>query len=513
MSLNRGFVLLGSLLALVILMGSSQTVSAAEVWKAEYWNNKDLEGNPVLVRNESGLDNDWGDGAPSIEVDNENFSARWSTRTAFNEGTYRFTSTVDDGMRVYIDGNKIIDVWYDSQQHDVVADYYMSSGEHNIVVEYYEAGGNAVAKLSWQQVGGGQNFNGNWTAQYYNSISLAGSPAVTQQENMINYVWGGSPVAGISADDFSVRWSGTLQLDAGTYRFTAAGDDGIRLWVNGQQIIDQWIEQPETSYSADIYLPGGAIPVTLEHYDRGGTAAAKLRWSQLSSVTITESQSSGSQTFSDWKGEYFNNINLSGTPVLVRNDKSVNFNWGSSSPFPNIVQDDLFSVRWSRSVVLNAGTYQFSTFSDDGVRLYVNDQLVLDKWTTSPGRVDGTVTIPGGQTDIRLEFFEMRGLSEIRLDWDEVNPAGTSSAASSVEITAPEGSAVIKNVRVLSVRSGPNLDSERVDFITRSTVVRLVGQHSGGFWIKVELPNGTIGWASSKYLSSPTPFGSLPVVE
>ncbi|MEM8857257.1 MAG: PA14 domain-containing protein, partial [Chloroflexota bacterium] len=372
--------------------------------------------------------------------------------------------------------------------------------------------GKAVAKLDWTQVGGAQSLSGNWTAEYFNNIDLSGSPVVTQQESMINYVWGGSPTSGVNVDNFSVRWSGMLPVDGGTYRFTTSGDDGIRLWVNGEQIINQWIEQPETSYTADIFLPAGSVPITLEHYDRGGTAAAKLRWSQLSSVTVVDSQSSSSQTFSNWKAEYFNNVNLDGAPVLVRNDQAIDFSWGSSSPFPNVVNNDLFSVRWTRTLNVPAGTYDFSLFSDDGVRLYVNDQTVLDSWTTSQGLLNGTVTVPGGETTIRLEFFEFSGLAEIRLDWDEVNPKTVEQTAVQT-IEASPGTAVLKTVRALSVRSGPGIDFDRVGFMTRSTVVQLIGRDQVNFWIQVQLPDGTIGWASSKYMSSPTSFDTLPITQ
>ncbi|MEM7800807.1 MAG: PA14 domain-containing protein, partial [Chloroflexota bacterium] len=216
-----------------------------------------------------------------------------------------------------------------------------------------------------------------------------------------------------------------------------------------------------------------------------------------------------------WRGEYFNNTALSGSPVLTRNDQAINFNWGSSSPSPNLVDNDNFSVRWTQTVGLAAGTYQFNVTVDDGVRLYVNDQLIIDRWTTSPGLVSGQIALPGGDTRIRLEYFELTGLGQVRLDWQAVSESSAAPSAPSAPsaASASEGSAVLRNARVLTLRSGPGITFNQIDYITRGMEVSLIGKDSGNFWIKVELPNGRIGWASSRYLSSPTSFDSLPIVQ
>lgn len=128
-------------------------------------------------------------------------------------------------------------------------------------------------------------------ASYFNNIGLTGTPSVIRPESSINYDWGtGSPVAGVNVDNFSARWEGTvIPSVSGTYTFTLTGDDGMRLWVNNQLIIDKWIDQAPTTYNATINLTQGQnIPVKLEFYERGGGAVAKLLWTvpnQASKVT------------------------------------------------------------------------------------------------------------------------------------------------------------------------------------------------------------------------------------
>jgi hypothetical protein len=63
----------------------------------------------------------------------------------------------------------------------------------------------------------------------------------------------------------------------------ALGDDGVRLWVNNQQIINQWVDQPAKEWTGTIALTAGQkYPIKLEYYENGGGAASKLSWSSLS---------------------------------------------------------------------------------------------------------------------------------------------------------------------------------------------------------------------------------------
>ena len=95
------------------------------------------------------LNFDWGTGTPDPLVAVDNFSARWSGNFTFVNSTYRFTTTADDGVRVYVDGVLTIDRWIDQGPTTYTADVAMSAGTHLIRMEYYERGGGAVAALSW----------------------------------------------------------------------------------------------------------------------------------------------------------------------------------------------------------------------------------------------------------------------------------------------------------------------------------------------------------------------------
>jgi hypothetical protein len=119
------------------------------------------------------------------------------------------------------------------------------------------------------------------SATYFDNQNFTGTSKV-QIDPTINFDWGsGSPVAGISNDTFSVRWTGfVLPTTSETYTFTTTSDDGVRLWVNNQRLVDQWKDQGSTDYSGSLYLEAGRLyPVTMEFYDNAFQAVAKLMWS------------------------------------------------------------------------------------------------------------------------------------------------------------------------------------------------------------------------------------------
>ena len=248
------------------------------MWRARYWNNRDLDGDPVKKRDEEAIDYDWGNGSPGSGVNSDEFSARWTRTIYLNGGTYRFSATMDDGMRVWIDGALVIDEWQDSQARTMAVDLPMTTGEHEIEVRYYEAGGNAVAKFWWGPAGGPPDAPVNrWQGVYFNNQYLGGPPAFTRADNEIDFNWKtGSPWPTIAHDHFSARWTGNFDHAPGSYRFSVVTDDGVRLWINNHLIIDEWHDNQDITYQAEVLLPGGTVPLRLDYYENTGAALIKL---------------------------------------------------------------------------------------------------------------------------------------------------------------------------------------------------------------------------------------------
>jgi len=372
-------------------------------WRAEYYDNPSLAGNPVLVRNEPNISFDWDRGAPATDLPTDGFSARWTRDQDFQEGTYRFSVHVDDGLRLWVDGRLLMDQWHPSAATTYQAEVYLTAGDHPLRVEYYEHTGLALIQLWWERI----QVYPDWKGEYFSNPSLQGNPALVRNDASLDFDWGyGSPGPGLPADGFSVRWSRDLHFSGGLYRFYAHVDDGVRVWMDGQPIIDQWHDSAPTTHVADITLSDGYHRLRMEYYEHTHTAVARLWWERI-------------EQYPDWKGAYFDNRKLEGSPVLVRNDRDVDFNWGPGSPAASLPADN-FSCRWTRTLKLKKSTYRFYARVDDGIRLWVDDKLLIDQWHDAAGKLyAGDVSLKEGEHAVKVEYYEHGGGARIEV-WGEV---------------------------------------------------------------------------------------------
>jgi hypothetical protein len=372
---------------------------AEDPWWAQYFPNTTLSGPSVLNRMDDAINFDWGHGSPGSGVPADNFSARWSQDTWFNNGTYRFTARSDDGLRVWVDETPIIDAWYDQEASWLTRDIYINRGVHTVLVEYYERGGGAMVQLGWERLAGGQG----WLAEYYDNKSLAGTPALVRTDVAINFAWeDGGPDPAIPNDQFSARWVRTLSFPAGTYRFHASSDDGIRLWVDNLLLIDAWYPQSlPNDHRGDLVLDDKPHQVKVEYFEDGAGAFAHVWWERLDG-------------FGAWKGEYYDNPEMLWPPVMTRDDATIKFDWGTAPPVP-WMPDDNFSVRWQQEITLEPGFYRIAVRADDGVRVWLDDtRLMIDKWHEMDYELhylEGTYL--SGVHRFKIEYFEKNGHARV----------------------------------------------------------------------------------------------------
>lgn len=273
-----------------------------------------------------------------------------------------------------------------------------------------------------------------WRGEYYNNRNLTGPISYVRNDSNVNFNWGSGGPEGLPSDNFSIRWTRTVELASDEYRFHVRMDDGARLYVDDKLLIDRWRDDSVKEYTSDIWLNGGFHNIRVEYYEHTGTAEISVWWEPKpdngngDDDDDDDDQTDNDDTvFPEWRGEYYTNRNLDGNPRLRRNDREINFNWGSGSPSSRI-PDHNFSVRWTRTIQFAPGRYRFNVIADDGVRVYVDGDRIINEWNDSVA--DNTYSAErdlSGNHRIQVDYYERTGGARIRFWWDQIGVPPTAT--------------------------------------------------------------------------------------
>ncbi len=116
----------------------------------EYFKNIDLEGDPVVSRRTPEIKYNWRKGPPARRIPKQNFSARWRGRFKFSEGLYNFRVLADEGVRLKVDGQVLIDHWHDGPEQEFNIKHNPGAGKHIVEVEYFDSKGEAFLEVNWK---------------------------------------------------------------------------------------------------------------------------------------------------------------------------------------------------------------------------------------------------------------------------------------------------------------------------------------------------------------------------
>jgi LysM repeat protein len=264
---------------------------AGALWRGAYFANGDLSGEPFFVRNDAGINFHWGLRSPDTRLNTDHFSVRWTRTINFRGGLYRFTMTVDDGARIWTDDQLVLDQWQVQSETIYTVEVVLAPGNHLITIEYFDDTGSATAQFSFVRLGAASVTptplatspstapTDAWRGEYFGNIDLSGKSLLTRMDPYIGFEWGlGSPDPAVPQDYFGVCWTRQVSFDKGSYAFCAMADDGVRLYVDGVRLIDEWHPSNGLSYCATLDLSKGAHEVKVEYYEDGGKALIYVWW-------------------------------------------------------------------------------------------------------------------------------------------------------------------------------------------------------------------------------------------
>jgi beta-glucosidase len=255
-------------------LSSGEGPSRRKGLSGEYFNNMNLAGSPSFQRVDSAIDFRW-EGPPARGVPLDGFSARWTGRiTPAVSGTYYFGVTVDDGVRLYVDGKLFLEDWHDGPSRRIAKEIVFEAGKsHDIRIEYYQDGDGAALKLGWT---------------HYDVDPAAEALALARESDQIIAVMGLSPL--LEGEEMSVNLKGFAGGDRteitlpGPQRklleaLLGLGKPLVLVLTNGSALAIPWEDEHvggilEVWYPgeeggkavADVlfgdYNPGGKLPVT-----------------------------------------------------------------------------------------------------------------------------------------------------------------------------------------------------------------------------------------------------------
>ena len=360
---------------------------------AEYFNNTTFAGTPAVTRVESNINNLWDLGSPSAGVvPVDGFSARYTGYfVAPKTGSYYFGGVHDDSYKVYVDDGLVYSAptWTPAPAKYGSAVSLQEGQVAKIKVEMTETGGPGNAQL-WVKgavleqivptemlrtaprlVSNNQGLNANYYYDSGNHVfpSSATSAFASRRESKISFNWGGgSPVPTGPTDSWMASYDGYVTVPTtGTYQFGANNDDAVRIWINGQLVMDQWANDSNvgSQWGSSIYLVGGkAAQIRVEFYEK--TGSAQLYLNVRGAVTEQEVPSS-------W---------LSVKAPLLPNG------WNISLDADGSLKYDYAVIRPSSVLLVNAdgSTYDY-TWTGSGYKPPVNEYGTLVK------NQDGTLTL------------------------------------------------------------------------------------------------------------------------
>lgn len=399
--MSRSPIVRRAVLALLGLVGSVVPLAAADLptpqpglrgFVGRYFDNENFTGTSVVHAGEV-LAMDVGHGSPDPAIDPDTFSARWIgwIFPQYSQ-SYTFTARTDDGCRVWVNGQMLVDSWIPQSPTDYSGSITLTAGQPALVqVEYLELGRDATCQLSWA------------------TTSLA--KQLIPMELIIRPDSDTTPPTPMPSPHSTYASERTVRL-----AWNAASDDQAIGWYEVLR---------------DGAVIGSTCGLTFHDTDRsGGTtyqyAVRPVDWLGnagpiTAAIAVTTATAPAPGAGTGLLGTYHADTELS-RPMLTRTDAKIDATWGAGSPDPAVPADQ-FSVQWRGDLLPRySETYTFQATFDDNVRVWVDGHLLIDNWIGGAGTYAADIALLAGvRVPIRIDYLERTGSAEAHLWWESLS--------------------------------------------------------------------------------------------
>jgi uncharacterized protein YraI len=366
-----------------------------------------------------------------------------------------------------------------------------------------------------------------WTGEYFSNANLAGPASAIIQESSPSHDWGlGSPIGGLPADYFSARWTAVEYLD-GTYQVSLRADDGVRFYVDGSLIVNQWQPSPGNTYTANLGVSAGQHTLVIEYFEAGGYAF--LQYGLLSVISTPIPTSNPTATVTT------NQLNVRNIPNPCTGAVLTRISLGQVYPIVGKNADTSWlqlnvngTMGWVNATYVSATQLHLVPVTDPGTRPFCTPTTSATATVIAfflnvrqtPDPVYGAVItrISFGQT------YPVIGKNP-DVSWLLLNVNGTPGWVRSRFVIAtglenvPVVSSTTQPVPTIATVITPNLNVRAIpDPINGVVLTRIslgqsyqaVGRNASGTWVQLNV-NGLIGWVNARYVTVSPNLLTLPV--
>lgn len=368
---------------------------------------------------------DWMNGAPlgTMQFD---FATRMTARRSFDAGAVTFNMQHDDGVRVFIDGDLVYEDWTHGRKTGVTfTTPYLAAGLHDVVIEHYDDEGEAEIEATWARGCTALPSPGtDWVVTYHR---LSPTDAL-----IIDECFGWERVTGIGFDGNWQSSSPTPVAQAGVFdgwgliaravrdfggeaNLILESEDGYRVYLDNTLVFSRWQPGPSFAQGLPIFSVG-PTDVRVEKFDRSGNAEARFTFQTVCDVLVTLGPSEWFVAYYAVGGMgplgYFLDRNVCLGASILTSEQLV---WTTPSSVPTRYRTSLWGAEYQGRRTFATDTRVNLTY-DDGIRFYVDAQLVYEDWEAPVVR-SGSGIFGAGTYDLRIEYFQEFGGAQLRVEW------------------------------------------------------------------------------------------------